>query len=264
MEKRLLSRQDAAEFLNCSQQTITNWVKDGIIQGHKIDGRLFVDRDSLLAIVDDVNAIEATKKRISELKEQIALEEEMLNQKRESLNLALNLANASTKNINRNTLLAIVSSYRKLLPEKEHIILKEALLNRDLSSIAENLDIDEERVIKIAERACKRIKYVDVDKILNENESMRRQIEELQKENKNLRNGVVTTPKKNNALLAMRIKDSDFSVRAINIMYSFGLDTIEDLTLIRKEDLMKMRNMGKKTIAEIEDFMSINNLSFRQ
>ena len=260
MEKRLLSRQDAAEFLNCSQQTVTNWVKDGIIQGHKIDGRLFVDRDSLIAIVDDVNEIEMTKKKISELKEQIASEEEMLNQKRESLNLA----NASTKNINRNSLLAIISSYRKILPEKEYIVLKESLLNRDLSSIAENLDIDEKRIIKIAERGCKRIKYVDVDKILDENESMRKQIGELQKENKNLRNGVVTTPKKNNALLAMRIKNSDLSVRAINTMYSFGLDTIGDLTLIRKEDLMKMRNMGKKTIAEIEEFMSINNLSFRQ
>ena len=57
-EHRLVSRKDASELLNCSQQTISNWINNGVLKGHNIGGRLFVDANTLDVLVDKVNDIE--------------------------------------------------------------------------------------------------------------------------------------------------------------------------------------------------------------
>ena len=45
-----------------------------------------------------------------------------------------------------------------------------------------------------------------------------------------------------------------FSVRTLNILYAADIRTVGDLTKLHKTDVLKLRNAGKTTLSEINDF----------
>ena len=63
-------------------------------------------------------------------------------------------------------------------------------------------------------------------------------------------------------MLKTRLADMELSVRALNCLKSAELDTIGDLVSIHKSDLLKFRNFGKKSLAELEDLVKSKGLEF--
>ena len=49
----------------------------------------------------------------------------------------------------------------------------------------------------------------------------------------------------------MTIEDLDMSVRSFNCLKRAGLDTVEDLTNRTEEEMIKVRNLGKKSLDEV-------------
>ena len=52
-------------------------------------------------------------------------------------------------------------------------------------------------------------------------------------------------------VLEMTIEELDMSVRSFNCLKRAGIDTIEDLTNRTEEDMIKVRNLGKKSLEEV-------------
>ena len=52
-------------------------------------------------------------------------------------------------------------------------------------------------------------------------------------------------------VLEMTIEELDMSVRSFNCLKRAGIDTVEDLTNRTEEDMIKVRNLGKKSLAEV-------------
>lgn len=63
-------------------------------------------------------------------------------------------------------------------------------------------------------------------------------------------------------ILKSKLADMDLSVRALNCLKSAELETLGDLVTIRKNDLLKFRNFGKKSLAELEDLLKSKGLEF--
>ncbi len=63
-------------------------------------------------------------------------------------------------------------------------------------------------------------------------------------------------------LLKTRLSDMDLSVRALNCLKAADVDTLGDLVTYNKNDLLKFRNFGKKSLVELEEFLSSLKLSF--
>jgi len=63
-------------------------------------------------------------------------------------------------------------------------------------------------------------------------------------------------------LLKTKLVDMDLSVRALNCLKAAEVDTLGDLVSFNKNDLMKFRNFGKKSLTELEELVSIKGLSF--
>ena len=63
-------------------------------------------------------------------------------------------------------------------------------------------------------------------------------------------------------LLKTKLVDMDLSVRALNCLKAAEVDTLGDLVSFNKNDLMKFRNFGKKSLTELEELVVIKNLSF--
>ena len=63
-------------------------------------------------------------------------------------------------------------------------------------------------------------------------------------------------------LLKTKLADMDLSVRALNCLKAADIETLGDLVAFNKNDLLKFRNFGKKSLTELEELVEIKNLAF--
>jgi len=63
-------------------------------------------------------------------------------------------------------------------------------------------------------------------------------------------------------LLKTKLVDMDLSVRALNCLKAAEVATLGQLVQFNKNDLLKFRNFGKKSLTEIEDLIKTKGLSF--
>ena len=70
--------------------------------------------------------------------------------------------------------------------------------------------------------------------------------------------------KPENGPAQMSIDDLDLSVRSNNCLRRAGINTVEELTQKSEEDMMKVRNLGKKSLDEVKKKLSDLGLSLRK
>lgn len=63
-------------------------------------------------------------------------------------------------------------------------------------------------------------------------------------------------------LLKTKLVDLDLSVRALNCLKAADVETLGDLVSYNKNDLLKFRNFGKKSLTELEDLVDAKGLHF--
>ena len=64
-----------------------------------------------------------------------------------------------------------------------------------------------------------------------------------------------------NKVLEMPIEELDLSVRSYNCLRRAGINTVEELARHSEEDMMKVRNLGKKSLKEVKDKLDELGLS---
>ena len=63
-------------------------------------------------------------------------------------------------------------------------------------------------------------------------------------------------------LLKSKLVDMDLSVRALNCLKAADVETLGELVVFNKNDLLKFRNFGKKSLTELEELLISLNLNF--
>lgn len=63
-------------------------------------------------------------------------------------------------------------------------------------------------------------------------------------------------------LLKTKLVDLDLSVRALNCLKAAEVDSLGDLVTYNRTDLLKFRNFGKKSLAELEELLGSMGLTF--
>lgn len=71
---------------------------------------------------------------------------------------------------------------------------------------------------------------------------------------------VETNSKDKEKVLEMTIEELDLSVRSFNCLKRAGINTVEDLINKSEDDMMKVRNLGRKSLEEV--IQKLNNLGF--
>lgn len=64
--------------------------------------------------------------------------------------------------------------------------------------------------------------------------------------------------------MEMTIEELDLSVRAFNCLKRAGINTVGELVQKDQDDMMKVRNLGKKSLEEVEQKLAVLGLSLRQ
>jgi DNA-directed RNA polymerase subunit alpha len=63
-------------------------------------------------------------------------------------------------------------------------------------------------------------------------------------------------------LLKSKLADMNLSVRALNCLKAADVETLGELVKYQKNDLLKFRNFGKKSLTELDDLLEHLNLTF--
>lgn len=63
-------------------------------------------------------------------------------------------------------------------------------------------------------------------------------------------------------LLKTKLSDQDLSVRALNCLKAAEVETVGDLVRFNRNDLLKFRNFGKKSLSELDELLANLNLHF--
>ena len=72
--------------------------------------------------------------------------------------------------------------------------------------------------------------------------------------------GIAETPNKGQQMM---IEDLDLSVRSYNCLKRAGIATVEELTQKTEEEMMRVRNLGKKSLKEVKDKLTDLGLGFK-
>lgn len=67
-----------------------------------------------------------------------------------------------------------------------------------------------------------------------------------------------------NKILEMPIEELELSVRSYNCLKRAGINTVEDLIQRTEEDMIKVRNLGKKSLEEVDNKLKELGLSLRK
>ena len=65
-------------------------------------------------------------------------------------------------------------------------------------------------------------------------------------------------------MLDKTIEELDLSVRSYNCLKRAGIETVKDLTERTENDMMKVRNLGQKSLEEIKEKLADLGVTFRQ
>ncbi|UNC90963.1 DNA-directed RNA polymerase subunit alpha [Candidatus Contubernalis alkaliaceticus] len=64
-------------------------------------------------------------------------------------------------------------------------------------------------------------------------------------------------------ILEMTIEELDLSVRSYNCLKRAGINSVQELILKAEDDMMKVRNLGKKSLEEVQNKLAELNLSLK-
>ncbi|HWY13121.1 MAG TPA: DNA-directed RNA polymerase subunit alpha C-terminal domain-containing protein [Bacteroidia bacterium] len=181
------------------------------------------------------------------------------------------------KELVNNLVLVVSKTFTKL---EQEVLLEVFLNNKSFREIADYKDLTSFRIKQVFEKGVRRLKfflYNMDEKVIKYNEAIENfsEMEALLKKYKEEEELRVT--KKNiiesfsleiQNLFKTKIADTGLSARVKNTCEKgdvFGRNTVEtiaDLVKLNPKEMLKFRNCGKKSITEIEDFFSVNNLSW--
>ena len=284
MDKRI-TRNKAAEILGVSRQTISNYIKDGLLGGFKDEkGNTYVNAEDIERYAKKYKFIAVSEEMLNKKMAEIKSEKEQTNNELAELRKAIfghHTFGACTEDV-RNMIAALYqANLAPYLKAREHKFLMAFLNdgNKSLHDLSEEHCLTPERCRQIISKAChkfytqtKEIRQdIKTNKELKEEvESLKSAIKALQKDYDAFRiehgekqiSDVVFPPK----ILSTRFIDCDLSVRCLNCLKSWDIDTFEDL-LTRytcMNDLKNIRNFGNKTYYELSDLLEERNLIFKK
>jgi len=285
--------KEAAEMLGITRQTLENWGRSGIIKIHKAgstENAHWVDLDTINAISDTAADVEQAKTKLESVRKEISslLEEEqkILHDVNRELFIVRKIgASVSQKNFYK-TIPAMLHNLN-VINYREMQIMLDVIDGTDIRDIADKYFLTSSRIFQIFGRGCKKASEVvgllirmnkfedtvsELDSVKRDNESLKSEVARLTRElHPELQGGAdekaILQREADECdrilnLLKTPIADIDLSVRSLNSINAAGVRTLEDLVQLDRLSLLKMRNMGIKSLHEIEDMLDNMKLGF--
>lgn len=279
-----ITRSKAAEILGLSRQTISNYIEQGLIGSCVGEhGILYVNSEDVEKYAEKYKMLAANEKMIDDKLKEVEAHKRAINVELTELR---NRATANGK-LAANAvgmLFGVINamSYLDITPKlgyRESKMLKDIINGMTYDELSIKYGVSATRIRQIVEKTCNKLTYNEDATIaeIATNQDLRIVIDGLKKKLKATQasydeyrrakgdtpiGGTILPP----LILGKDVNDCGFPVRILNMFRWCDVYTVGDLLrkFHGKSDLDKIRNLGKKSIWIILDFIEENNLSFKQ
>ena len=279
-----ITRNKAAEILGVSRQTISNYIKEGILGSYVGEhGIMYVNSEDIEKYAQKYKMIAANEKMIDEKLKEVEYRKRAINVELTELRdratangkLAANAVGMLFGVINTMSHLGVLPN----LTYRESNILKDIINGMTYDELSIKYGVSATRIRQIAEKTCNKLTYNEniVIAELSTNRTLQYEVERMKKVIKSLQvsfdeyrrakgdkpvSSAVLPP----LILGKDINDCNLPVRILNALRWCEVYTVGDLLrkFHCKSDLYKIRNLGKKSIWIILDFIEENNLDFKE
>ena len=279
-----ITRNKAAEILGVSRQTISNYIKEGILGSYADEhGITYVNSEDVEKYAQKYKMIAVNEKMIDEKLKEVEYRKREINVELTDLR---NRATANGKLAENavGMLFGVINamSHLGVLPNltyRESNLLKDIINGMTYDELSIKYGVSATRIRQLVVRTCNKLTYNEdiVIAELSTNRALLCEVDHLKKAVKSLKvkfdeyrrskgdkplSGSVLPP----LILSMDINDCGFSTRVLNSLKSYDVYTVGDLVrnLRGRSELMKLRNLGRKSVWTILDFVEENNLDFKE
>ncbi len=169
----------------------------------------------------------------------------------------------------------IMMAAENVLTWREQEIIRGILSLRSFEELSVEFTVSPERVRQIFRRALRRVtsfRHLITDEMATAKDEIKR----LKDDNARLKNEVfrlqhpdmTDLPDDVSAIFRLTwpyteaVDDCNFSVRLCNCLRSNGIHTVGDIVSFKRTEYMRIRNLGKKTLAELDDFLYSLKLTY--
>lgn len=272
--KKLLYRQEVARIFGVTDQTISNYVSYGILKTVKMDLRTYITRESVKRVLKDMRSDDEIAKEIQRLH----TETERLHQeaRKEYAKARTNhsaIQMLSSEKV-RYILIAIIRSMgHRHITDRQADVVCDSIKGWDSRKIAEEFGMYAFNVRYLVNKVLKAFKtlprYSDledkIDELDDDNKALAKRIESLEHEldmakkalcvYQDMKQGKGEYSDEIYKALQTKIDDIYFSKRTVNVLAYMEVDTLADLVQYQRTDLLRVRNCGRTTVKEIEDYL---------
>lgn len=289
-----MQRKEAARWFGVEEQTISNWIKNGILTGRKIGRLVFVDKETVTCHSDTLQELKQTEERLQRKLLGAKEREESLDKRIEDIAKAeTSVPTAMPQWMVKELFRAIINTAGyDVLTSPEWQVLSDINDGLSISQTCDKNWISREVAMKRIKSAFSKIQamksFSEVRKECKElqknNQILENMVEFLNKELKVARDTIEANEAKREAIelsyqnlppiyqgedgiarlrevLTWKIFDTTLSTRIINALLP-EIRTIGDIVIHEKRFFEGYRNLGKKSINDLEEFLELQDLSF--
>lgn len=269
-ESQRITRREAADILGVTPQTIANLAERGALSNEKVGKWWYFSRSEVESLIPKSTGLREAEKAIAEV--EADLQSELMEK------TGIMAVRRSRKEfIDRIGSNSIWYRYKELfmtffravdkarffesISPREWAILDDIADLQPIAEIAQRLELTEERVRQIAEKALRRIISFST-RIVPEIEALRQKSENDDSTIAELREMIAAAEEEiarykfaaaqcESQPDMPKITDIYLSVRTTNCLRAAGVEKLSDLSKFSKSDLMRFRNFGRKSYAEV-------------
>ena len=279
-----ITRRKAAEILGLSRQTISNYIKQGLIGSCVGEhGILYVNSEDVEKYAQKYKMIAANEKMIDDKLKEVEAHKRAINVELTELR---NRATANGK-LAANAVCMLFSvinamSHLGITPKlgyRQYQILKDIINGMTYDELSIKYGLSATRIRQIVVMICNSltdnedtaIAEIDTNQYLrNVIDGLKKKLKAVQTSYDEYRRAKGEVPISDAILppliLGKDVNDCGFPVRILNMFKWCDIYTVGDLLrkFHGKSDLDKIRNIGTKSVCIILDFIEENNLSFKK
>ena len=271
---RLISRQEAARLLDVSEQTVSNWIQKGVIKGHLIENRLYVDRETIEQYLDGLQDLAHLENSVKEKTKYLREEDFNLQFEIDDLLEARDRIKDGPRGYYRWVSQYATMSAHGMFTGQQKTIFHKMMNMGSAELVAKELGISRSRVVDIFFKCLRKISDVinlqeaqeKWDKLEQENKQLKVLNASLKQQLDDLRVAVASMPslqpmsegEQINKILDTPFANFNFTQRSVNILKSIGCKTLGDVICLTRERLMSANNCGRKTVDDIEKVLADN------
>lgn len=269
-------------MLGVTSQTIENWGKAGVLNVKRIGAKghaHYVDKDTITALSDTLQDVAHARAMLEQEMRDIAAAQKAADDMMLDMRSELGIINKfKAYGTRKDFYLAIPDMLHSLgvIPARVCEVMKSIIGGQGFGEVSENIGVSRERVRQMFVRGCRLAGGLKgVKERLDDYHSMKAELNEaretikvMNNELKFLRHELNIRQQKaieaSDGMLQKfqkRITECNFSVRVMNGLKAYDVETVGDICKCTLMDLAGFRTLGKKSIDEIRDYLDSVNLS---